>query len=222
MRRSPLRHNLARLRFKVLKLGQKEMAELCGCSVDTIQSIELGRLALSESLARKISNETGIAWQWLLGNDLKAPLLGDTMETFTIEYYNERRSLRDLGLPTHRGAHVWASGGEPGTIIFYAWMRSIFHSKDGDIALWQTGKFLEKLAKRYGHSRPTPELKALPDELSVAALRDHNVRWQQAEIGMRLAEKYARKWRKGKLRRGKHGGLIVPSRPRSRSSRRQR
>src|SRR5260370_1894336 len=206
MRRIPPRHNLARLRL-FLNLRQKQMAEICDCSVDTIQSIELGRgrLALSESLARKISNNTRIAAEWLLENDLKAHLIGDDNKPFTMEHYNERRSLRDLGLPTPRGMAVTLEGGGATTIIFYAWMRAIFETKDGDIALWQTGKFLEKLADKYGHNS-----RVISGPLKIAALRDHQVRFRQAEIGMRLAEKYARRSRKGKLRPGNQGGLQVP------------
>src|SRR6266487_6894496 len=100
MRRSPERHNLARLRL-FLGLRQKEMSDVCGCSVDTIQSIELGRLALSELLARKISNATGIGAGWLLGNDRKAPLISDVFgyfEPFTVSTYEKRRSERELGI----------------------------------------------------------------------------------------------------------------------------
>lgn len=73
MRRSPKRHPLAVLR-QILELGQKEMAELAGCSVPTIQSIELGRLKLSEKLAAKISVETGVDLTWLMeGNPDVSP-----------------------------------------------------------------------------------------------------------------------------------------------------
>jgi hypothetical protein len=198
----------------MLKLGQKELANMVGCSTRTIQSVELRTLALSESLARKISSETAVAVEWLLENDLRAPLIGDDYKPFTVEHYNERRRLRDLELPTLRGAHVSATGGEPHTIIFYAWMRAIFQSKDGDIALWQTGKFLEKLAEKYGYDRGVVSM-----PLKVAALRDHKLLWRQAKIGMQLAERYTRRYRKGKLRPGKHGGFEVGHllRPRSRS-----
>ena len=204
MRTSPLKHNLARLRL-LLKLGQKEMAREAGCSTRTIQSVELGTLALSESLARKISDATSVSAGWLLDNDPKAPLITFDGRPFTLENYDERRSLRGLGLPTIEAFHA-SFVGDTTAMVFYAWMRSIFAAKDADIAVWKTGKFLETLASDHGHNRDI--LPARP-RLQVAALRDHQVRCQQAEIGMRLAEKYTRKWRKGKLRRGKHGGLDV-------------
>jgi DNA-binding XRE family transcriptional regulator len=66
-------HTLAILR-KNLALRQPELAEMVGCSVATIQSIEVGRLKLSESLAGRISVTTGCDRDWLLRNDVSAPM----------------------------------------------------------------------------------------------------------------------------------------------------
>jgi DNA-binding XRE family transcriptional regulator len=68
------RHNLARIR-KYLKLTQADVAQLAGCSTATIKSVEIGKLALSESLALRISHSLGILDKdWLLENNLTAPL----------------------------------------------------------------------------------------------------------------------------------------------------
>jgi transcriptional regulator with XRE-family HTH domain len=68
------RHNLARIR-KYLKLTQKDVAQLAGCSTATIKSVEIGKLALSESLALRISHSLGVLDKdWLLKNDLTAPI----------------------------------------------------------------------------------------------------------------------------------------------------
>ena len=158
----------------------------------TIQSVELGRLVLSELLARKISNATGISVGCLLGNDLKAPLISDHFKPFTVEDYNQRRSERDLGLIHEKRLSARKRGivGTPIellTIAFYAWMRSIFATNDGDIALWQTAQFLEGLAKKYGHNRRIIQM----PRLEAAALRDFNVLRQHADIGAKfIAESY--------------------------------
>lgn len=47
---------------------------MVGCSVATIQSIEVGRLKLSESLARRIAMATGADENWLLKNDVSDPM----------------------------------------------------------------------------------------------------------------------------------------------------
>lgn len=70
------RHNLARLRAQ-LKLTQSDLAKLADCSTATIKAVEIGKLALSDSLASRISYVFGIEKEWLLKNDLKAPLPGN-------------------------------------------------------------------------------------------------------------------------------------------------
>src|SRR5438552_17711905 len=128
MRTSPLRHNLARLRL-FLNLGQKEMADLAGCSRRAIQSVELRTLKLSEELARKISNETGIAVDWLLENDLKAPLTSVRLGPFRIEDYNETRALRDLGATSVEGLFQLAWGGVEMNIAISDWMHECIATK---------------------------------------------------------------------------------------------
>ena len=64
-------HTLAVLRT-MLGLTQKEMAELAGRSARTIQAIELKQLPLSEELALRIAEATGVDEGWLLENDTSA------------------------------------------------------------------------------------------------------------------------------------------------------
>src|ERR1700747_584422 len=67
------RHNLARLRQE-LGLTQAALGGLIGRSQATIKAIEIGKLALSEDLATLISVVLGTDKQWLLDNDLSAPV----------------------------------------------------------------------------------------------------------------------------------------------------
>jgi DNA-binding XRE family transcriptional regulator len=66
-------HVLSVLR-KNLALRQTELAKMVGCSVNTITSIEVGRLKLSESLAKRIAAVTGCDEQWLLAGDISVPM----------------------------------------------------------------------------------------------------------------------------------------------------
>jgi DNA-binding XRE family transcriptional regulator len=66
-------HVLALLR-KVLRLKQSDLAKLVGCSAATIQSIEMLRLKLSKRLAARISAATCANVDWLLNNDVNAPM----------------------------------------------------------------------------------------------------------------------------------------------------
>lgn len=70
---SKFRHNLARLR-QHLGLDQADVAKLAGCSKSAIQSVELTRLPLSATLAAKLQGALGIESEWLLKNDLNAPI----------------------------------------------------------------------------------------------------------------------------------------------------
>ena len=72
MRPSPLRHTLAILRTTI-GLTQKELADMVGRAARSIQSIELGHLPLSEELALRIAQETGVDESWLLQGDTSLP-----------------------------------------------------------------------------------------------------------------------------------------------------
>ena len=66
------RHVLAYLR-EALKLKQSEVASLIGTTSHAIQSIELGRLALSEKFAFRLAKQLGVKATWLLDNELGTP-----------------------------------------------------------------------------------------------------------------------------------------------------
>ena len=82
MQPSPLKHVLAIVRTTV-GLTQKELAAVLGCSVPTIQSIELGRLKLSEGLAQRVVENTGVDLACLLHNDPSQPVLDQTGQPYT-------------------------------------------------------------------------------------------------------------------------------------------
>jgi hypothetical protein len=51
------------------------MALIAGCSRHTVESVEQGRLRLSARLATKISEATGIDYNWLLAGDPTLPMV---------------------------------------------------------------------------------------------------------------------------------------------------
>ncbi len=91
-----MKHTVAVLR-QVTGLGQKELAELVGCSTATIQSIELGRLALSRSLGERIALETGVDLGWLLANNTHKPILDSNGHPYSRETYYNARALAEAG-----------------------------------------------------------------------------------------------------------------------------
>jgi DNA-binding XRE family transcriptional regulator len=93
MRDSPLRHTLAVLRTTI-GYTQKEMAELCGCSVPTIQAVELGKLKLSGKLAGTVVVQTGVSETWLWDDNVSSPILDSDWQPYTKEYFESFRARR--------------------------------------------------------------------------------------------------------------------------------
>jgi transcriptional regulator with XRE-family HTH domain len=197
MRRSPERHNLARLRL-VLNLAQKQMAEICGCSTDTIQSVELGRLALSESLARRISAATAVHLHWLLDNDLKAPIISTRGRPYTRSVFEVRQGTKQFDdNPFSRArAAEWA-------VRFYALIRAILSSalKEnlGEVATWKIGKFLEQCRSEFGHDHRLVPAKAQfalrADDSVPLKYRQILLKHLQIAAGVKLFREYDRRYR---------------------------
>jgi transcriptional regulator with XRE-family HTH domain len=84
MIRSTHRHPVAVLRI-LLGLDQQDFAKLIGCSVSTVQSIELGpgRMPLSPEMAMLITDKTGIDPDWLMAGDPSATPVGVNGKPYT-------------------------------------------------------------------------------------------------------------------------------------------
>ena len=96
MRPSLLKHVVAIMRT-TLGLTQKELADMAECSVPTIQSVELGRLKLSEALAQRLADHTGVDLGWLLRNDRSQPMVDGQERPYTraqFEMYQAQRRYR--------------------------------------------------------------------------------------------------------------------------------
>jgi transcriptional regulator with XRE-family HTH domain len=72
MRPSPLAHPLAVLRTTI-GLTQKQLGALVNRAARTIQSIELRKLPLTEELALRIAEATGVDEAWLFAGDPQTP-----------------------------------------------------------------------------------------------------------------------------------------------------
>jgi transcriptional regulator with XRE-family HTH domain len=105
MRHSPLRHPLAVLR-QIIGLGQKELAQRVGKSTSTIQAIELGKLKLSEDLAAKIEEQTGVNSLWLLYGDPTNPIKNKSGARYRKDDYELARAKHS---PLPEGTNQWPS-----------------------------------------------------------------------------------------------------------------
>ncbi|MEI8292038.1 MAG: helix-turn-helix transcriptional regulator [Verrucomicrobiota bacterium] len=72
MRVSPLLHPLAVLRTTI-GLTQKQMGDFVNRAARTIQSIELGKMPLTDELALRIAEVTGVDEAWLFAGDPSVP-----------------------------------------------------------------------------------------------------------------------------------------------------
>jgi transcriptional regulator with XRE-family HTH domain len=187
MRRSPLRHNLARLRT-FLDLGQKQMADLAGCSARAIQSVELGKLALSENLARRIAAATDVHLHWLLDNDLEAPIVNTRGYAHTrsdFEAAQAAKTFGEDGLTRALSADY--------AVSFYGQIRAILSSaaKNGlaDVATWKIAKFLEDCRREFGHDK---RLIGTEEQFGLRADDSPYLRHRQVNAGIALFRKYDR------------------------------
>ena len=190
MRHSSESHNVARLR---VFLGEKQpaFAELIGCSVHSLQSIETGRLKLSEPLARRISTETGVHLRWLLENNLKVPIVkagfGRTW-TYTRSDYECAQASKTIGVDklTEQISEDYAAS-------FYAQIRAILSSaaKAGrarvELATWKLAKFLEDCRREFGHDTKLVESK---EQFGLRADDSPYLKHRQVNAGISLFRKY--------------------------------
>jgi transcriptional regulator with XRE-family HTH domain len=76
MAKSQSKAKIAQLR-KALGISVGEFARHIGKSVDTVRSLESGRLALSNSLAETINTYMGVNLYWLLNESMQGPPIDD-------------------------------------------------------------------------------------------------------------------------------------------------
>ena len=68
-------------------MRQEEFSELVGCARPTLQTIEHGRVQLSEEIAIRASVATGASVAWLLQNDLHAPIISRSGTPYGTEHF---------------------------------------------------------------------------------------------------------------------------------------
>jgi DNA-binding XRE family transcriptional regulator len=103
------KNTMALLRI-TLELRQKQMADLLGVTIGTIQSIETNRLTLSKKLAERAGFETGVNPQWLLANDISKPIDTDGIDpaqSFEIRQHVQKQ--KQLGPNVLRFRAFWES-----------------------------------------------------------------------------------------------------------------
>ena len=181
MRPSANRHVLVALR-KVLGLNQTDFSEVADCSASTNQAIELGRLRLSDFLAKKIAVATNVSRTWLLKNKLDSPPVTDSGLPYTREDYVKAQ------IAGKKQRHPVV--GQYTSIALYARMRAITSAaakrgaSEFRMAHYELDNLLTELEKKYGWDEkiyPVPLTKQ-PNFLSALKLARNDVEIFEVEL----------------------------------------
>jgi hypothetical protein len=166
------------------------MANLVDRHWRTIQSIELARgYTFSETLARRIVAETGVQLQWLINEDLQAPIVNCFGRPYTrgnFEYKQATKQFADNEF-TRTCIADYASA-------FYRQIRAILSSAARKnlayVATWRIEKLLDECRDEFGPERYFERLAAPlvkdPQVIEGAALmrkysNEHAARMRQVE-----------------------------------------
>ena len=152
------KHTLAVLR-RTIELEQKQMADLLGCSLPTIQAIEYGKLKLSPSLAETISTQAGVGLEWLLSNDVSKPILNQFGGEYSKEWFEGHQAIVNRKFGGHPNVKVHACiaihrsfAGFAG-VAATAWGAGKFPLFD-----YKVNRFLKELGQEFGESKSMFEL----------------------------------------------------------------
>ena len=154
MRKSTKQTTVAVLR-SIIAVRVDEMAGILGCSIPTINSLEVGRLKLSDAMAQRIVHETGVSMEWLRdGDPTKTPVTihGDP---FTPELFDNTQALKDDIASSDRVAPRSFS---MRFVTFADRLRSILTSANGrklyHLAAYRVSRFLDALSAEFGVHEP--------------------------------------------------------------------
>ncbi len=172
MRPSKNEHVLALLRG-IIDCGQKQIADWVGCSARTIQSVELGKLNLSESLATRIYLATGVSSGWLVDNDLTRPAVDSYGERYTKQSFEHWQAKKSAPASEKSRAFV-----PPLLLGYYARLRQIFSvaldKRTESLAWYKLRRFVESLDEEVtGKSIDCERVFTLPN--AEFALRDAQI-----------------------------------------------
>jgi DNA-binding XRE family transcriptional regulator len=159
MAKSQARTKVAVLRATI-GISVKEFATMVGKSIHTINSLESGRLALSEQLAVEISKHTGVLLEWLFDESDSAPV-DFIADELTREKFESHRASVAAGKA--EWSYRWAPKAfskDLKEILTKAEKRPNF-----DLVIYRVGKFLVELEREF---LPDGERSFASDEFDFA------------------------------------------------------
>jgi transcriptional regulator with XRE-family HTH domain len=155
MRTSSKRTTVAVLR-DLVGLKTPEFARIVGLSLSAIEKLESGRLKLSEEVAIRISQETGVSADWLLEGQTQVPpyteasvLLNlttrESLEPYTRDHFEHRRAHRnELLSPLDVTYPPWFAARMAAVMI------AAVAADNGRLADYRAEQFLCSMEKTFG------------------------------------------------------------------------
>jgi hypothetical protein len=150
MHASSQKHTVAVLRG-IIGLTQQGMADLVDRSTITIQKIEIGKLPLSGGLGLAISQQTGVALEWLMANNISAPPVTESGKEFTKAVFEERQAWLKRTLRAKEADPDWVSDTFASIIAtFVATASSALRQHRFPLFAYKMAAAQEKLAEAFG------------------------------------------------------------------------
>jgi len=151
MRTSSLRHPVAVLR-KICEISPSELAHLVKFSLSTIQSVEMGRIPISEELAQEIGAVTGVDAVWLLRGDPTVKPTTPEGHGYTLPHYRDARAYKKIARDPMMKITGKVEGKETVEKITPR-LRAIFSAASTmnrlNLAKWKMEKFMEKMEETF-------------------------------------------------------------------------
>ncbi|EEF63373.1 helix-turn-helix domain-containing protein [Pedosphaera parvula] len=149
MRQSKQQHPLAVLRVAA-GLSQKEMGALLRRSTSTIQSIELGRLALGANLAERVVLNTAVSMQWLMEGDVSKPVVDFAGDPYTRESFEAARAELDRPRGGFTDVQSIENGFADHCTNLAAVVLAGLEQNRLPLLYWKCGQFLTELIREFG------------------------------------------------------------------------
>jgi transcriptional regulator with XRE-family HTH domain len=138
-----------------LGLTVEEFAKLIEKSVSTVTSLETGRLELSDETALKISDETGVAMEWLMGGNPKekpytTDEVDDSRHPYTKDLFEQIQAYKKKGITYPRKPERRLIGAIA-VVLDWISVHNLAHEAGrSELAVYLMRQFLDGLAERLG------------------------------------------------------------------------
>ncbi|MEK7950525.1 helix-turn-helix transcriptional regulator [Luteolibacter soli] len=135
------------------KLTQSDFARLIGRTAATIKSIESGRLALSDDLAKRISQVTGVSLPWLLKGDSSQPIRARDGKPYALAHLEraqfELRDRKEGKAPFGIKRAVIATQGETVADLVRELSKRFARHPDGEFRMWKLQQAVKRVDEEF-------------------------------------------------------------------------